>query len=133
MSEEIESGASVISQFAVVVSPKDNLAVVKNEILPGTCVILEDGRVVRVTERISPGHRFATRAIPAGEFVLQYGHPIGTSLGVGEGDLISHANMTDDIPVVRDLPAELHTPPPDYTPVEERATFSGYRRADGRV
>ena len=133
MSKEIESGASVISEFAVIVSPKDNLAVVKKEILPDTRVMLEDGRVVRVTEKIGPGHRFATRAIPAGEFVLQYGQPIGTSLGIGEGDLISHTNMSDDIPVVRDLPEDLHTPPPDYTPIEDRATFSGFRRADGRV
>src|SRR5918993_3415236 len=67
------------------------------------------------------------------EFVLQYGHPIGTSLGIREGDYISHGNMTDDVPVVRDLPADLRNPAPDYIPVSERATFKGFRRPDGRV
>jgi altronate hydrolase len=133
MSKERQSDITLISDYAVIVSPQDNLAVVKKEILPGTQVRLWSGRLLRIREKIAPGHRFATRAITAGEFVLQYGQPIGTSLGIQEGEPISHANMSDEIPVVRDLPADLHTPPPDYTPVEERATFRGFRRADGRV
>src|ERR1700687_4948570 len=111
MSKERQSNIT-ISEYAVIVSPNDTLADVKKEILPGTLVVLQDSRVVRLNARIGPGHRFATRRIPAGEFVLQYGQPIGTSLGIGEGDLISHANMSDDVPVVRGLPEHLHTPPP---------------------
>jgi altronate hydrolase len=133
MSKEIEAVNTVISEYAVIVSPRDNLAVVRNEIPPGTKLELPDGRLVSITGRIEPGHRFATRAIPEGEFVLQYGQPIGTSLGIGEGDPISHANMSDTVPVVRDLPEDLHTPPPAYFPDEQRATFRGFRRADGRV
>jgi altronate hydrolase len=127
------SQAPPISDYAIIVDPRDNLAVVKQETHPGLEVTLPAGRVITVTARVPPGHRFATRAIPAGEFVLQYGQPIGTSLGIGEGDYISHANMSDDVPVVRDLPEDLHTPAPDYLPVSERATFMGFRRADGRV
>jgi altronate hydrolase len=41
--------------------------------------------------------------------------------------------MSDAVPVVRDLPADLHTPPPAYFPSQERATFRGFRRSDGRV
>ena len=125
--------ASRIGDYAIIVDPRDNVAVVKRETAPGLGVALPDGRVVGVKAAVPPGHRFATRAIPAGEFVLQYGQPIGTSLGVGEGDPISHDNMTNDVPVVRDLSADLHTPPPDYLPVSERATFRGFRRPDGRV
>ncbi len=125
--------ATPVSDYAIIVSPEDNLAVVKRETAPGLEVVLPGGRVVRVLATVPPGHRFATRAIPAGAFVLQYGQPIGTSLGITEGDYISHANMSNDVPVVRDLPADLHTPPPDYVPVGERATFEGFRRPDGRV
>lgn len=39
----------------------------------------------------------------------------------------------DEVPIVRELPEDLHTPPPDYFPLDQRATFMGYRRADGRV
>ena len=41
--------------------------------------------------------------------------------------------MSDDVPVVRDLEEQLQTPPPVYTPEDERATFMGFRRPDGRV
>src|SRR5438093_9349927 len=122
-----------ISDFAIIVDRRDNVAVVKTETFEGLEVALPDGSEMRVQAAATPGHRFATRAIPAGEFVLQYGQPIGTSLGIGEGDSISHANMSDAVPVVRDLPEDLHTPPPAYIPVDERATFRGFRRADGRV
>ena len=69
---------------------------------------------------VTPGNRFATRAIPAGEFVRQYGQPIGTSRGIAEGDAVTHANMSNDVPVVRDLDPELATPPPDYVPEADR-------------
>src|SRR5690348_13303186 len=122
-----------IEDYAIVVDPKDNVAVVKTETWPDLEVVLPDDRTVRVKAVVPAGHRFATRDIAAGEFVLQYGQPIGTSLGIKQGDRISHGNMTDDVPIVRDLPQNLHTPPPDYIPEEMRATFMGFRRPDGRV
>ncbi len=112
----VETPPILLSDFAIVVDPKDNVAVVK-----------------KAHGLIPPGHRFATRDIEAGEFVLQFGQPIGTSLGISEGEQITHDNMSDDVPMVRDLPENLHTPPPDYFPMDERATFMGYRRPDGRV
>jgi altronate hydrolase len=125
--------APPVCDYAIIVSPEDNLAVVKEQTAPGLELALPDGRVIHINDAVPPGHRFATRDIAAGEFVLQYGQPIGTSLGIREGDYISHANMTDDVPVVRDLPEDLYTPPPVYIPEIERATFKGFRRPDGRV
>jgi len=125
--------ASRISDYAIIVDPKDNVAIVKNETAPGLEVILPDGRLMTVKAVVPPGHRFATRAIPTGEFVLQYGQPIGTSLGIAEGELVSHDNMSNEVPVIRNLPEQLQTPPPNYIPEAERATFMGYRRPDGRV
>ena len=74
---------------------------------------------------VTPGNRLATREIPAGEFVRQYGQPIGTSRGIAEGDPVTPANMSNDVPVVRDLDPDLHTPPPDYVPEAERGRSSG--------
>ena len=133
MSSSSTTQARPLSAYAIVVDPKDNLAVVKEPTTPGLEVTLSSGRVIRLRSSVPPGHRFATRDIPEGEFVLQYGQPIGTSLGIREGEYISHANMTDEVPVVRDLPEDLRTPPPDYTPERERATFMGFRRPDGRT
>ncbi len=133
MSTTFITASRPISEYAIVVDPRDNLAVVKKETQPGLEVSLGDERIIRVVAAIPPGHRFAIHDIPAGEFVLQYGQPIGTSLGISEGDQITHYNMSNDVPVIRELPEDLSTPPPDYLPVSERATFMGFRRADGRV
>jgi len=65
--------------------------------------------------------------------VRQYAQPIGTSLGISRGEWITHDNMTDDVPVVRNLQEDLATPAPDYFAADEIATFEGFRRADGRV
>src|SRR5260370_17846194 len=90
-------------------------------------------RLLRVLDAVPAGNRFATRDIPEGQFVLQFAQPIGTSLGIKRGEQITHDNMSNDVPIVRDLPENLHAPPPDYIPEAERATFMGYRRPDGRV
>ena len=125
--------SSPISDYAIIVDPRDNVAVVKVQTTPGLEVSLPNGKPLVIQAAVLPGHRFATREIPAGEFVLQYGQPIGTSLGIGEGDFISHENMSNEVPLLRNLREDLHTPPPAYFPESERATFMGFRRPDGRV
>src|SRR3954447_94733 len=125
--------AAPISDYAIIVDPRDNVAVVKTETFVGLELALPDGSEMFVKAAVTPGHRFATQAIASGEFVLQYGQPIGTSLGIERGDWITHENMSDEVPVVRDLPQDLQTSPPDYFPTDSRETFVGFRRPDGRV
>lgn len=122
-----------LSQCAVVVSAADNVAIVKNGLAADDQVAFPDGRSLRLTGEVTPGHRFATRDIPSGTFVLQYCQPIGTSKGILAGDPISHANMSNEVPVVRDLPATLSNPAPHVLPPAERATFRGFQRENGRV
>jgi altronate hydrolase len=133
MATVFSEAASQISDYAIIVNPDDNVAVVKKQTSSGLELALPDGRSLCVTATVPPGHRFATRDIPAGEFVRQYGQPIGTSLGIREGDRVSHDNMSDAVPIVRELCEDLSTPPPAYFPEEQRATFMGFRRRDGRV
>jgi len=118
---------------AIVVDPADNVAVVKAGLRPGDVVEMPGGEALEVRGEVTPGHRFATADIPAGAHVRQYAQPIGTSLGIRRGDAISHGNMTDDVPVVRDLPDDLSNAGPDYFPEAERPRFRGFRRSDGRV
>ena len=125
--------ASLLHEFAIVVDPNDNVAVVKKATAAGLALRLADDSLLEIRDAISPGHRFATRDIPGREFVLQFGQPIGTSLGIAQGEQITHDNMTDEVPIVRELPENLHTAPPDYFPLDQRPTFMGYRRTDGRV
>ena len=133
MPDSSAQSAVPISDYAIIVNPDDNVAVVKNETRSGLVVALPVDGYVTVKDDISPGHRFATCDIPEGEFVQQYGQPIGTSLGITSGEWITHDNMTDDVPVVRDLPDHIENPAPDYFREGEIETFMGFRRADGRV
>lgn len=122
-----------ISEYAIIVNPDDNVAVVKNETTANLALSLPDSDTVVVASAVPPGHRFAISEIPRGEFVRQYGQPIGTSLGIAKGEWVTHDNMTDDVPVVRDLPEDLHTSAPDYFEASEVGKFMGFRRPDGRV
>jgi altronate hydrolase len=133
MPETAQDELVAISEYAIIVNPDDNVAVVKNETVAGSVLSLPHGPSVTVRSVITPGHRFATTDIPAGEFVRQYGQPIGTSLGIASGEWITHDNMTDDVPVVRELPDDLNTPATEYFPLDERATFRGFLRPDGRT
>jgi altronate hydrolase len=133
MLDSVVEEAAAISDYAIIVNPADNVAVVKDETHAGLVVALPSGETVELASAVPPGHRFATHDIPAGEFVRQYGQPIGTSLGIASGDWVTHENMSDDVPVVRNLPDDLHTPEPDYFEPSEVGTFMGFRRADGRV
>jgi altronate hydrolase len=124
---------SPISEYAIIIGPDDNVAVVKKETFTGLEVLLPNGSVVKLQHVVPAGHRFATRDIPAGDFVTQFGQPIGTSLGITRGEQITPDNMSNDVPLIRELPESLHTPPPDYFAENERRTFMGFRRRDGRV
>jgi altronate hydrolase len=125
--------AAPISDYAIIVNPDDNVAVVKNETSAGLTVVLPNETLLTVKQSVPLGHRFATRDITAGDFVRQYGQPIGTSLGIEKGEWITHDNMSNDVPIVRDLPEDIHNAAPDYLPPEQIQTFMGFKRADGRV
>src|SRR6185295_5741851 len=114
-----------ISDYAIIVDAADNVAVVKKSTFVDLEVVLPDGKIVQLRNAVPPGHRFATRDIPAREFVLQFGQPIGTSLGIKSGRQITHANMSNEVPIVRELPQDLQTPPPVYIPELQRAQFMG--------
>lgn len=133
MLDTIAQKSVPVSEFAIIVNPEDNVAIVKRETTAGLTLQLPSGGSVEVKHAVPPGHRFAATDIPSGEFVRQYGQPIGTSLGISIGEWITHDNMSDDVPVVRDLPDGLQTPAPDYFPADQIQTFMGFRRADGRV
>ncbi|HET7114062.1 MAG TPA: hypothetical protein VFI57_10475, partial [Pyrinomonadaceae bacterium] len=58
---------SLLSEFAIIVDPKDNVAVVKKATSPGLELLLPDQSSIEIRSAVPPGHRFATKDIPAGE------------------------------------------------------------------
>ena len=122
-----------LADCAIVVREGDDVAVVKRALAAGTVVEMPDGTRIAVTGEVTPGHRFATRDLGAGELVRQYLQPIGTSRGIGIGDPVTAENMSNEVPVVRELPDDLANAAPEPLAAEFAGTFQGFRRPDGRT
>lgn len=109
--------------------PNDNVVVARMDILPGAKV---DGEVTAAT-RVPPGHKILTRAVRKGEPLRKYNQIIGFAAE----DLAPGAHVHTHNCVMGDFErdyafcADAH--PTDYVPEGRRATFQGYRRADGRA
>jgi altronate dehydratase len=76
MSKEMKSGTSVISKYAVIVSPKDNLAVVKKEILPDT-----KGRGLWLMQGPGYDQESTPGLVGAGATVIVFTTGRGTTIG----------------------------------------------------
>lgn len=129
-----------LSAVAVHVAPSDNVVVVKYGARAGTRIRLPASPAMpgadselTLREDVPGGHRIALCDLPAGQYVRQYGQPVGTSLGIRAGQRVTHAVMSDEIPVVRDLPEHLATPAAAPLQPAEQRKFEGFLRADGRV
>ncbi len=124
--------AASLHTFAVVVDPgHDDVAVAKELIPAGTVLIAGDTRIT-VRANTLPGHRFATRTVPPGDWVRQYGQPFARSKGLSPGDPITDETVDSDVPETAIDDLILQTP--QLRPWEGTApTFEGFHRADGNV
>lgn len=65
---------------ALVIHPRDNVAVALRDLAPGTEIRVHIGgesRRLRVVDAIPANHKVALRKIPSGGLVVKYGEPIG--------------------------------------------------------
>ena len=105
----------------------DNLVVAVDTIPPGT-----DIHGVKAAARIMKGHKMAIAPIAEGEAVRKFGQTIGFAhSAIAAGDHI-HTHNCDFKAFARDYHFAEDAKPYAPLPVEQRATFQGYRRADGR-
>ena len=82
---------------------------------------------------IPAGHKVARRDLAAGQTVRKYGQIIGAaSQEVAAGEHVHSHNLHFE-QFARDLAIGSETKPTAYVPPEDRATFQGYLRADGRA
>jgi len=109
--------------------PQDNVMVAVDEIRPGDAPV---GAPVAV-ERIPKGHKIATGPIAEGEPLRKFGQIIGfasTAIAPGQWVHIHNCVIGD---FERDYGFCEDARPETILPVENRATFQGYRRAGGRA
>ncbi|MCA8928694.1 MAG: UxaA family hydrolase, partial [Alphaproteobacteria bacterium] len=106
----------------------DNVVVARADILPGTPV-----EAVTTGAAVPAGHKIATVAIAEGEPVRKYNQIIGfASRAIAPGDHVHEHNcaMAD---FARDYAIGQDAREVNFLAAHERATFQGYRRANGRV
>jgi altronate hydrolase len=133
MQPDTQGTVEALAACTIQVDAADNVAVARRPLDAGMVLRGQDGAAFPLKEAVPPGHRVAVVGIPAGDFVRQYGQPIGMSLGIQRGDKVSPANMGNAVPVVREVQEDQYVAPPDYFPEGQMQTFFGHRRADGRV
>ena len=113
------------------INAADNVAVAIHDVEAGGCFDI-DGMQICPLARIPAGHKVALRNMSEGEDVVKYGFPIGYLLqDVPQGGMIDHNNLMTNLKGIMEYSYE-----PDLTeivPSDSKASFRGYRRADGRA
>ena len=113
------------------IHPADNVAVAIHDVQAGGCFDIDGVQIVPQT-LIPAGHKVALKDIAEGEDVVKYGFPIGHLLkSVPQGGLIDHSVLRTNLEGLLEYSYQ-----PDLTeiePAQTKATFKGYRRADGRA
>lgn len=87
-------------------SPGDNVLVVREQIEPGTTVVI-GGTEVTVPRRLGLGHKLAAVPIRAGERIVKYGAPIGRATAdIAVGEHVHVHNVVSDYTPTYALPEE---------------------------
>ena len=114
---------------AMIVHPDDTVAVAIAELEAGC---LPGPGLPRLSAAIPRGHKFALRAVRAGEPVVKYGAPIGLArCDIRPGEHVHSHNLASALSGEVDYTFQ----PARQAPVRAATTnsFMGYRRFDGRV
>jgi altronate hydrolase len=109
-------------------SPNDNVVVAVDQITPGAVTAGVTGR-----ERVPRGHKMAVKSIRTGEPVYKYGQTIGfASKAIEAGDWVHEHNVSLH-EFARDYQFAQGAKNDEILPPEQRATFEGYVRPNGRT
>jgi altronate hydrolase len=133
--ETVVPGRVPLRAVSVKLHALDDVAIAKVGLQVGQILVAGDGPEVEIPVRqpISSGHKVALRGIEAGEPVHRYGQVIGlASQAILPGEQVHVHNLsTGDF--ARESAAVVDVEAVALIPEDERRTFQGYRRRDGRV
>jgi arabinonate dehydratase len=118
-----------VSPRTIRLHASDNVVVAVDPIRPGT-----ELAGVTASARVGRGHKLATAPVAPGEPVLKFGQIIGfASQPIAPGDWVHEHNVAMREDFERSFDCGTDATPEDVLPAEQRATFAGFRRPDGRV
>lgn len=110
--------------------PADNVVVARVEISAGTAVFSEH---LTTLQDVPVGHKIAARLIEKGQPVLKYNTVIGYASEDLQAGTWMHSHNIAFGETARDYRYGQDYLPTDLLPADQRATFQGIVRADGRV
>jgi altronate hydrolase len=117
----------------LLLNASDNIAVALANLEVGT----ETPQGVSIIRRVPRGHKFAVTPIAAGEAIIKFGQIIGFAKdGIAAGDWVHEHNCGmggADGSLSHDYAFSQGVVPTEMLPAHQRATFEGYRRANGKV
>jgi altronate hydrolase len=112
----------------VKLNPADNLIVAVDHIDKGVAVAGLTSLV-----RVPKGHKMAIKPIPAGGPIIKFGQVIGVAKSaIAPGNWL-HEHNVGMAEFERDYAIGSSAVPVDMVPERERATFEGFRRANGKA
>jgi altronate hydrolase len=127
-----------LQEVAVLLHPQDDVAIARVPLGRGVLLRLPkepDGgeRVLEVRQRVQSGHKIALHAVALGEPVRRYGSIIGfASVPIEGGEHVhSHNLAVGELNQVYEYGVDVRELA--FVPEEQRRTFLGYRRPDGRA
>ncbi len=118
-----------MKRYAIRLEQEDNVVIARHDLQKG--LEIEEG--ITLLEDIPAGYKIAARDLKKGEEIRKYNTVIGyASQDIRRGEMIhNHNDEFDARGVDYAFGADCH--PVELIPPEQRRTFLGIRRADGRV
>lgn len=109
------------------INPADNVAVALTDLKAGE---LSCG--ITLATDVPAGHKFTLCSLKAGDNVIKYGFPTGhVTADVATGHVVDHNNIVTNLSGL--LEYSYNPSFPETSPAADKATFMGFRRADGQV
>ena len=114
----------------IIMNAADNVAVARATLMTGAAIGAGD---LKASERIGRGHKVATQAIKSGEAVRKYGQIIGfAKVAIAPGQWVHEHNCAmQDLDL--DYAHGTEARPVALLPEAERASWQGFKRANGKV
>ena len=111
---------------------EDSVLIARSDLEPGNYPA-DDGTELAITDSVPRGHKVAVADLPEGAPVRKYGQVIGfATRPIRAGEHVHTHNLAyREYAREHDFGAD--ATPTAYVPAEQRATFQGYVRPDGRV
>ncbi|MEP7293404.1 MAG: altronate dehydratase family protein, partial [Chloroflexota bacterium] len=127
------TGKIPFSETALQLNPADDVGIAKLPISPGVVVQREGAPDIAINRFIPSGHKFALHDVAVGEAIRRYGQIIGfATQSIHMGDHVHTHNLAVE-DFARDYAFCTEVTPVTLVPEDQRRSFMGYKRPDGRV